>query len=253
MGRMGRSGWGRGIRRGGLVAALLALGARVDRPATADPRAGAAGPPSVIAWLRVAPADPRRVYVGGFAVRGYTPGVDPIVSDTMCGFRISRSPDGGTSWHLAPVPILADIRYDPSLGCYGPGPLTLSPDGTHLFSLTEGYVVSVHRGTGLWFSPDGCVTFGSRGWSTGAGRGAWAGWILSAARLCRPEHRPQRRRPGAVLLPLDPQRDHLAQHDAVPEVVAQFVVGRAEARRGLEGAEPAHRPVSPLDAPVVLL
>ena len=33
----------------------------------------------------------------------------------------------------------------------------------------------------------------------------------------------------------------------------QLVVGRAEARRGLEGAEAAHRPVSPLDAPVVLL
>jgi len=158
MGRMGRSRWARGIGRGCLVAALVALG--TGRPVTAGPRVSAAAPPSVITWLRVAPASPRRVYVGGFAVRGYVPGVDPIVSGTLCGFRISRSPDGGTSWHLAPIPILADIRYDPSLGCYGPGPLTLSPDGTHLFSLTEGYVVSVHRGTGLWFSADGGTTWG---------------------------------------------------------------------------------------------
>ncbi len=38
-----------------------------------------------------------------------------------------------------------------------------------------------------------------------------------------------------------------------PEVVTEFVVGCAEPGGGVKGAEPAHRIVALLDAPVVLL
>ena len=43
------------------------------------------------------------------------------------------------------------------------------------------------------------------------------------------------------------------QPRAVPEVAADIVVGRAEARRRLKGAEAAHGLVAPLEAPVILL
>ena len=160
MGRMCGWQWGRAAAADGLVAALLALAPGAGGPAAARSRVGTAAPPVVITWLRAAPASPRRLYVGGFAVRGYTPGVDPVVSGTLCGFRIGRSADGGTNWHPSPSALLSDPRYDPSLGCYGPGPLTMSPDGTHLFSLTEGYVASAdYGGTGLRSSADGGATW----------------------------------------------------------------------------------------------
>lgn len=40
---------------------------------------------------------------------------------------------------------------------------------------------------------------------------------------------------------------------AIAEVVAQFVVGGAEARRPLKGTEAPHRGVALFDAPVILL
>jgi len=159
MGRIRRSRWARRIGRGCLVAALLALAWGAGGPAAARPWVGTAAPPSVITWLRAAPANPRRVYAGGFTVHNYVPGTDASLSGPTCGFRISGSADSGTSWRTGPQPV-PNTQYNPSLGCYGPGPVTLSPDGTHLFSLSRGYAASVHVGTGLAFSADGGTTWG---------------------------------------------------------------------------------------------
>ena len=47
--------------------------------------------------------------------------------------------------------------------------------------------------------------------------------------------------------------DGFVEVGAGAEVVAEFVMGRAEAGSGVEGAEPAHGIVALLDAPVILL
>jgi len=78
----------------------------------------------------------------------------------------------------------------------------------------------------------------------GAACVACTAWTQSGGTLRRREHRPQRCRSGAVLLPLEPQRDHLVHPRAMAETVAQLVVGRAEARGQHEAAEPAHGLVS---------
>ena len=66
------------------------------------------------------------------------------------------------------------------------------------------------------------------------------------------EQDPQLAQPGAELLTLCLQRDHLVHPAAVPEVVPHLVVSRAEASSRIEVAEAAHRSVPPLDIAMVL-
>lgn len=78
------------------------------------------------------------------------------------------------------------------------------------------------------------------------------GWISPAQGLRHPAHLPQRRWPGAEPLPLSAYWDGLVHLRVVREVMAHLVKARAEVCRRVEAAEPGHRPVPPLDAPVVL-
>jgi len=79
--------------------------------------------------------------------------------------------------------------------------------------------------------------------------------VVSRRRLCLRCLQQRTHLAPAVLeqATLSGQRDRFVQALAIAQMVAQFVVGGAEARRCLEGAETTHRVVTLFDAPMVLL
>lgn len=140
------------LPRLGLLGFLLLLGLPIHAVRAANV------PVSIVSWLRIDPAAPNTIYVGGLR---YLPDYFPSYAGTPgpgCQWTAARSRDGGATWQSLPLGAIGYVHTDPLLAAKGCGttpPFVVGPGSHHLFYVFGSDLTTVSTNSWIEHSADG--------------------------------------------------------------------------------------------------